>query len=287
MKVAAVVILYKPDAQVIPNIQSFEPYVDVLYVYDNTGSRTPTFNVSELPAKARYINDGSNEGIAKRINMAAETARAEGFEWLLTMDQDTFFSQESITYYMNCFQNYAGKEQVAVFGTAYGREPKASEPTCAPQPVEVIITSASLINLALLPVIGRFDENLFIDLVDYDYCLRAAAQHYAIIQFNNIHVVHHIGTMVNRASIKTLYLVKKRKQIHTPLRCYYMYRNMLYIEQKFAGINPGYAARIRAFVTDYVKTNMLYGRNSRQLKQYIQEAKADFASNRMGKKAQA
>ena len=42
--------------------------------------------------KINYIYNGDNLGIATPLNKAAELARKEKIDWLLTMDQDTNFN---------------------------------------------------------------------------------------------------------------------------------------------------------------------------------------------------
>ncbi len=140
-----------------------------------------------------------------------------------------------------------------------------------------------LVNLKNFAVIGDFDEALFIDGVDYDYCFRARMLGLAVVRFATIFSIHSVGREVYRASIKSIFLLRKRKEIHSPLRCYYMYRNMLYLEKKYRQFEPVYYKQIRGYVLSRIKVCLLYGRQTLQILRYLQKARHDFRQNRMGK----
>src|SRR3954467_15747776 len=94
MKIGAVVILYNPGEEVVDNIQSYLPYVEKVYVIDNSEKQREELvsKILSLP-NVTYLSDGENKGIAVRLNHASIMAIAEGFEWLLTMDQDSYFDK--------------------------------------------------------------------------------------------------------------------------------------------------------------------------------------------------
>lgn len=285
MRIAAVVILYHPEDEVITNIQSYASYVETLYVFDNTENTASALRekLSHLP-NTRFFHNGHNDGIAKVLNIAAKMAIADGFDWLLTMDQDSSFNQEAIRYYFNCFHNFGNKANTAFIGPAFGRENLPSTPDCASEEVEDTITSGALLNLSLFTAIGEFDENLFIDFVDTEYCVRAAMAGYKTVQLTNIYLQHTLGIYVKRASLKTLFLIKKEKLVHSPIRCYYSYRNMLYIEDKYKTSNPEFSVRLRPYVKGYIKKNIFYGRDAMKVINLTRQAIRDFRNGKMGKK---
>src|SRR4051794_7088276 len=115
MKIAAVVILYNPPETTLFNIKTYYDYVDKIFVFDNTeGATQSTAEYKNLPKISLY-HDFENQGIAKRLNEACKIALEENYEWLLTMDQDTCFSQDAISNYFDCFYSFAAKENVAMF----------------------------------------------------------------------------------------------------------------------------------------------------------------------------
>jgi len=74
-----------------------------------------------------------------------------------------------------------------------------------------------------------FDEQLFIDFVDHDYCLRANSMGYRVLEAENCYMIHQIG---DEREFKTLFGVK-RKTFHSPQRIYFMVRNSMLVASRF------------------------------------------------------
>ncbi|MCH5596835.1 glycosyltransferase family protein [Niabella ginsengisoli] len=182
-KVFGVVILYNPASDVIQNIRSYAKKLSKLYIFDNSDAVVP-LDLKELGSNIVYTADGINKGIAERLNQAAAQAMAEEGDWLLTMDQDSFFDEQALDIYFSCITSSKEKEQVAMFGLEY--EQKTGALNCESEETSFLITSGSLVNLELFKKIGGFDERLFIDEVDSEYCLRANINGYKTVKFKNI-----------------------------------------------------------------------------------------------------
>jgi rhamnosyltransferase len=283
MKVACVVILYYPNQEVYTNILTYYHKVDKLYVFDN--SEQPTSFGQQLRdlVKIDFYHDGQNEGIAKRLNTAASKALEDGYEWLLMMDQDSSFQEDVINNYFNCMQQQQPKNNIALFGVNYDQDTEIISHPCDPVFADDLITSGSLLNLSLFTSIGPFDENLFIDAVDNEYSIRTLICGYRIVKFKNIYLKHSIGVRLKRSSIKTLYLVKKEKILHSPLRLYYIYRNNLYLQQKYENQQTEVLQKLDKIVGFAIWRNLHYGRNLLKMVYYLYRARKDFKKNRMGK----
>lgn len=283
MKIAAVVILYYPPKSVFANIKTYYDYVDKIFVFDNSEVESLVKDdLVNLP-KVEFYHNHENEGIAKRLNSACRLAVKEQYEWILTMDQDSSFSVDAVNAYFNCFKQFKEKNNIAIFGTEYKRYTTTTTDNCTVKEVDKLITSGSLLNLSLFEKIGEFDEALFIDSVDYDYCFRAIIASYFIIQFSNVYLLHSIGRIANRSSIKTFFITKKKKEIHSPLRLYYMYRNMLYLNKKYKDQDKKFSKQIRDYVMSRIKVCLFYGRNMLKILKYLKAARKDFKNNTMGK----
>jgi rhamnosyltransferase len=283
MKIAAAVILYQPKDVFLLNIKSYYSQVEKVYIFDNSEKEPAIKRELHQLSKVEYYNDGINKGLSKRLNEACYLAGKDGFDWLLTMDQDSDFADKSFTFYLDCFSKFEHKQNAAMFGTYNYRAVIASSEKCDAKEANDIMTSGTLINLSLFKKIGNFDEALFIDCVDHDYCIRAISAGYSIIRFNNIYLSHQLGKEVYRSSIKTLFLVKKKKEIHSPLRCYYMYRNILYLTKKFEKENIPQVKQIKKDVIARIKKAFLYGRNSAEIICFLKRARRDYKNNQMGK----
>ena len=283
MKIAAVVILYHPTDSTLQNIESYSEVISKTYVFDNTEEGALIRDkLSALPG-IEYHHNGKNEGLPKRLNEAAHLAIKDGFDWLLTMDQDSNFSKGLFTKYASCCDGFYGKEEVAMFGTTYEKSETTPVEICQFTAVENLITSGTLLNLSLFKKVGNFDEALFIDCVDHDYSIRSILQGYFVIRFSNVFLTHALGKEVYKSSIKTLFMVKKKKEIHSPVRCYYMFRNMLYLTKKFKTENIPQVKQLKKDVLSRIKKAFLYGRNSTAIVFYLNKAYKDYKKMRMGK----
>lgn len=278
---AACVILYNPKKEDIANIKTYANKVKKLYVFDNTEGSSNEF-FFEAIENASYFWNNENKGISVRLNEACKKAIEDNFDYLLTMDQDSSFLDDNINRYFNDILHYPEKEKVAVYGLEYCLSDINEEtPKCVE--VDHLITSGSVINLKLYNDIGGFDENLFIDGVDIDYCFSALTKKYLNIKFAKNYFNHRIGEGERRGSILTLYLIKRNISLHTPVRVYYMYRNMLYIKMKYEKVLPKI---IRKFVKNQihqVNKNLKYSNKFLQVLKFKKKAIKDFKANKMGK----
>ena len=143
------------------------------------------------------------------------------------------------------------------------------------------ITSGSVLNLKLFPTIGDFDEALFIDFVDTEYSLRCKKMGYKIIRFTNIFLVHQLGTLVKRASIKTLFLKKKLKTIYSPIRYYYLCKNNLYIQKKYQDLDASLMENIQKTTKTHLDRGIFYGKNPFKILANIVKAHWDFRFGKM------
>jgi rhamnosyltransferase len=281
MKIAAVVILYNPEPSVFDHIRSYGSIVKKVFVFDNTETISSNkFNSHKLADNCRYFSTNKNKGIAAVLNEACKIAIHEGFDWLLTMDQDSFFGPDSLNKYFDCLKIYDKSDDVAMFGVNYEKKEHAN--SCSPAEKNQLITSGSLVNLKHFESIGGFNEELFIDQVDHEYCYKAKIKNYRIVQFENIHMHHALGETTNRISYKTGKL--SARSLHSPLRIYYMVRNAFYIKQRY---KQYFRKEIDATFKDLsirIKNNVLYSDQKIATIKTAITGYRDYRKNKMGKK---
>ena len=278
---AACVILYNPTDDNIKNIDTYLSKVSELYVYDNTETKSNE-NLFKEHTNIHYYWDGENKGLSIRLNQACERALKSKFEYLLTMDQDSSFLEENIDQYFRNILSFPTKEEVAVYGLEYiingisDITPNFSE-------VDHLITSGSVLNLKIYNEIGGFDENLFIDVVDIDYCYSALTKGFKNIKFGKIFFEHSLGEPVKSGSIYSLYLIKKNKVVHSPLRIYYMCRNILYLEEKYTNKIPDNIKKLKQDYKHHIKKCIKYSDDFFKILRYKRRAIEDFNNKKMGK----
>lgn len=97
---------------------------------------------------------------------------------------------------------------------------------------DAVITSGSLVNLSIAKYVELPKEELFLDAVDYDYCMNFRNKGYEIVVVRNTLVKHRLGTY---SKVKAR-LLKDSKEVTTstcsPSRYYYACRNHTYFETR-------------------------------------------------------
>ena len=86
MKFAGVVVWYNPSSDDKENINTYLEFLDKLFIIYNNENKN---EIGINSKKINYIFNNDNIGVAKALNDAAKMAIKDGYEWLLTMDQDT------------------------------------------------------------------------------------------------------------------------------------------------------------------------------------------------------
>lgn len=289
MKFAAVVILYNPTELEINNINSYNKFVDEIFIFDNSenSNNEEILNILELK-NFSYIKNDSNEGLCKPLNKAINFCIEKEYDFLLTMDQDSYFLEGNISKYIEDIKKFQDLDLVGQFGLWYKKHELQNNGSLIFEARPYLITSSSVININTIKKHNiYFDENLFIDSVDFSFSFDITLKGLKNILFSDNYFVHKLGEPIKRASYKTLYLIKKKKYIHSPLRIYYMKRNSLYLEKKyFNSTMEVHAKNIREGVTKYVKKCLNYSKNPLEIYtyiKYIKKAEKDFNNNSMGK----
>lgn len=274
MKLAAVVILYYPDESVFNNISSYIEEVDALYIYDNSPINTFENQIHKL-RKTRYYWDGKNEGIAKRLNSALKLCINEGYDHLLTMDQDSSFENNDLSKYKYLIEELE-IENIRMYGIQHDRKEILTN-EYSYEMNKLLITSGSILPVKSINDIGYFNEELFIDGVDTEYCLRIYEKYFKTIQFTSIVLNHNIG--ITTTKITPLLKLEKR-HFHSPLRAYYISRNYFYLRNKFK--NQQHHLNSYIFFNE-IKNGILYGNERLKYIFYALKGYIDFSRKKMGK----
>jgi rhamnosyltransferase len=93
--------------------------------------------------------------------------------------------------------------------------------------VDRVITSGNIINLRIWKRIGEFNEQLFIDEVDHEFCYRLRNQGYNIIQIHTCRMYHSLG--INKRTLFSHHCQ------HEGIRLYYIMRNLQFIKKQYRG----------------------------------------------------
>lgn len=233
MKLAGVTVLYDPDSSVEDNIASYIDDVDKLYIVDNSKADNSARFCGD---KLCYISNGENLGIAAALNIGAKRAIEDGFLWLLTMDQDSSFSKGSIPQLAAFINESESPDKIGIvsplhktgieLGIAYER---VDSP-------DTVMTSGNIVNLGAYSAVGGFKDWMFIDAVDFDFCLNLRKHGYEILRLTYVELCHRVGDMIEGKFLsKTVYSLN-----HSPMRRYYIVRNRHYFYDMYKDDFPEY-----------------------------------------------
>ncbi len=258
MKKAGVVILFNPNStETVKNLRSYVPYLDKLYVIDNSDISNEG-DFANIAPNIEYVANLKNTGIAVALNVTAHKAIKENFDILLTMDQDSYFPETMISKYAS-FADTLDWQKISMIGCSPRNFEGNKNSNDDSQPmhllsVQLIITSGSFVNLKLFDSIGGFNEKLFIDCIDYDYCLTSIIKGYKIGRIADVFFFHVGGT-------PHMFLGRK-VALYAPERYYYLFRNHIYFWLKYISHFPQLIIKnILVNVVLSLLPNMIFSKN--------------------------
>lgn len=272
MKVAGIVVLYNFNKKVVENIRTYTKYCEIVYAIDNSDKKNNLLEELNKIENLEYISLGENKGIAKALNVGIEKAKENGYKWALTMDQDSYFTENLLDKYEKIIK-LENPDKIAIISPTYNYDRKKLETFSGYKQVEYIMQSANLINIKIWEEIGKFKEEFFIDVVDYEYCLRCNKKGYKIIQSGEA-VLEHSPAITKSKKI----LGKELKYGYcSKTRIYYQARNLLWTAKKYKSIKMYLILMIK-----WLKILLLFDKKKEFFRAYNKGIK-DCKNNRFGK----
>lgn len=266
----AVVTLFNPDNRVFDNILTYLPYIKELLIIDN--SSIP-FNIDVLKNKYSNItllSSGKNLGISKSLNLAVKYAKLKKYRWLLTMDQDSYFDSSEIEKFIRLFYKSLD-DTLAIFAPLHNKKFLFLEKTYN-KDIVFVMTSANIINIEKTISIGMFDEKLFIDEVDHDFCLRLKKEGYNIFQNQNSYINHRLGEKHKKFNIN----------LYPSKRIYYIIRNYLYIRKKHKRDMPFFFKKRDIYLLKFFLQQFIYSKNKIEYSYMLSKGIKDYKNKKMG-----
>lgn len=246
-KYCALVIWFNPDNQVFKNVYSYIDDVEKLFIVDNSAENHIDIVKSyEFSDKCEYVFLGGNTGLAHALNVGCRKATEQGYDFVLTMDQDSLFEKNAVQllkkymeehkeeYSIVCpnvkslyLDDFSGKEKIAYI----------KWDTDVNEEQNWVMTSGSLMSLSDYNACGGFDDAMFIAHLDIDIGIKIHKMGKKVMMLGNAIIQQHFG---NSKPKKLLW-----KTVHpsfaSPVRTYYLFRNQKYLEYK-------YGKKIRGFI---------------------------------------
>ena len=193
IRIFAVLVLYRKVLEDSVSYRSLlrsaeaanAPEVDLrILVYDNTPGSTDisATGPGDLPRNVLFVSDTGNSGLARAYNQALVLALHNGYEWLLTLDQDTALPVDFLSELAGIVESLDERPDVAAvvpliraedrvvspFYFAAGAWARFFAPGYRGVPREAVsaFNSGSLIRTAALRQIGGYDRRFWLDHSD-------------------------------------------------------------------------------------------------------------------------
>lgn len=260
MKLAGVIVTYNPPSGLADRVRAVLAQTDFVVIVDNGSATAPDLGAlpAELHSRVQLIRNASNIGLAAALNQGISLGRDLGASAALLLDHDSLPQPGLVAALCAARAGPAAEAPIAVRVPAIRyahpdiacRWPSSSghRGPCfhfvyaaqlrAPTPVDLAIGSGMLVDVAAWERIGRFDEGLFIDLVDTEFCLRARAKGYQIVAVPGPALQHELGAVTRRRLLG----VPVFPTHHSATRHYYINRNRITLARRYARVFPGWLA---------------------------------------------
>jgi rhamnosyltransferase len=204
---------------------------------DNT--ELPYLASDNVPDGCVLITLGDNSGIARAQNVGVAAALSAGATVLVFFDQDSTIEPQLVKSLLGalhegtaeivsplCVDDATGvalpSMRVSRFGWVTGVHAAGAT---SPYPVDMVISSGTVATRQVFDIAGNFDEGLFIDHVDGEWCIRCRARRIPIYVIPTAVMRHSIGSRYVKLGPLTI-------QVHSPTRCYYQIRNCFLLFRK-------------------------------------------------------
>ena len=168
MKILSIIVTYRPNKDLLKtNFAAFVDDIDKVLIWENTPEEEKCQYRFVQHEKVEYCGDGINS-ISHALNYAWKYAKTNGYDYLLTMDQDSVF--ENFKGYLERTLE-ATKSVDAIWGPNAYDKPSEDIVEC-----DYLITSGMLLKVSMINTLGGWNEGFPIDCVDDEFCLRAKSK---------------------------------------------------------------------------------------------------------------
>ena len=187
-----------------------------ILLYDNA---PPEVSPNSFPAYVMYEGAKDNRGLAGAYNRALELAVNEGYEWLLTLDQDTSLPEDFLTAMAERIERISDDSAVAaIVPQVWGKGKRLSPNRFVagawplhypagyvgiPQEPTFAFNSGSMLRVEALQTIGGYDARFWLDYCDAFLYRRLQKRDYKVFVAGDIPLQHEFSMQdfKNRVSL--------------------------------------------------------------------------------------
>lgn len=253
-KIFGILITYNPNfEQLKKNVEIIAKQVDKLIIFDNNSTNSDFLNVFENNNVVEIILSRENVGLGKAYNTVIQKYHHD-YKYFVTFDQDTEIPQNALNILLSILEKEDG---IGVIGPTFSRKPS--------QILEghitfktVIIQSCAVFRTCLYVSVGKFNEEYFIDSVDFEYCLRVLNSGKKVALYTGVNINHQLGSEEQFLGLKYV--------SHNNLRNYYISKNHLSLTRTFWKNFPIFIFKKNIFYLIHISKIVFIERDLEKLK---------------------
>lgn len=228
--IVAVLTAYKPDAGFAARFTPLLTVCRSIIVSDNTPGGHAGF---QLPAGFTVIRNGRNLGLGPALNVGLDEARRQGATEIVLFDQDSTpapgFVRDMLERLEAAVAAHGPRCCVGPTHVDDQAPPESLEtrPAAAPagsvmpwQPVSCLPTSGMVFRIDAIGPADRFADDLFLDLVDFEWCWRLGRSGWHFLRAPDLRMFHRLGEAERRFMGLTFH-------VPAPYRHYFQVRDTL------------------------------------------------------------
>lgn len=208
----AICVVFNPIVEdFLDNLKRYAPFFQELIVIDNSNHINYDLLHQLIPIEnVTYVPLEKNEGIGRAQNIAMGYL-SNFIDKICFFDQDSWASEEDLNEVTTLLSMHSTYGLLAL-STEYSLHLDKSRII----EVDEVISSGSIILREVFEHLGGFDEDLFIDFVDYEFCWRMRKAGYRIGIVAGTQLTHQVNS-------PQIY----KHTISAPFRDYYVFRNAI------------------------------------------------------------
>ncbi len=183
------VVTFDPNIELLTScLRAATEQSQHVLVYDNGSANVDEVRDVCAAVGAELVLGEENRGIAVGLNQVVSIAAARGLSFVLLLDQDSILKRGSLMSLVSA----SSDPRTALVGSMIVDRGSGSVSGGSAK-VNYVITSGSLLRIAAWTECGGFDENYFIDFVDFDLCARLRLLGYEIWRVDQSGISHAVG----------------------------------------------------------------------------------------------
>ncbi|MGB5735076.1 MAG: glycosyltransferase family 2 protein [Thiohalocapsa sp.] len=241
-RVCAVIVTHRPDWDALAlGVETIRKQVAAIVIVDNgSPGALDVARVKITQSVSAWIDLAENRGIGCAQNAGARWAMANGATHIALFDQDSVPGLGMIERMVGAAYHLAARGvDFAALAPVYVDPRQAAQASffrirtlsmerfgCGGGdrlvPTDAAIASGTLIPVPMLHRIGLMREDLFIDLVDVEWYLRARSMGYQAYGVCDATLHHRLGD-------KAIKVFGRTRAVHDPIRQYYFFRNAVWM----------------------------------------------------------